>query len=820
MFDFFRRYQKAMVAVLGVIAMLSFVVLPLVQQYYSQQGSTGSADSNQLVRFAGGELAPEQLQNFQYTHNRVLNFLAQVAQKVIERGGMPKVPGFIADSRGMVYRYGIDLVDDRNSEAHAIKTLLLAHEAKKMGFDLQDASIEQWIVDYTDGKVSQKEINEILRGVAEGRLGRNQLYSQLKTELLADLMTRLSNAGASGRGVYANNAAIVPPAAAWENYLKLNQSATVSTYALYVDDYLKEVPTDFPESKVVALYEKAKDKLKMNDSPEPGFRRRFAADLEYVYAPITDFVEKAKASVTEEQIKQEYDRRVTMGMYNVKETTPPASETPPAETPAKTEDKAEATPPAETKADAPEMKPEEKKPEEKPAATKTEEAQPKPEEKKPEEKNPEAEKKSEAKPADEAQEKPVEKTAEPKQEEPSSTEEPKSETPPQAMLRNGSGELFVKAQDQEKPEAEKKPDGDKPAETPAEEKPSDKPAEKPAEPPATDKPATSATTDKPQTEKLSGASDKVRPLEEVRDDIITFLAREPADQARSAALKKVMDEMTAYFAKHSAAEASIKSGKKVELPEAPDMAKFAEQNGLRYDHTGLIDVLGIQDRTIAQAMSGDFMAPGQSFLSLAFNPDAPEYLPQQVNNFFSGESFVFWKKDSRKGYIPSLEDARADVIAELRLEKARELTKAAAEKFKEEAAKSDKPLTELVPESRQTSIQQNVGPFTWMQQMGMQQRPMVSNLPKLDRVGNEFMKQVFSASTGEWAVGPNELESVYYVVKVESKTPDIESLRASFLKPTDRVATQPLADTMLSEIRDSWLVDLEEKLDLKLPERN
>ncbi len=129
----------------------------------------------------------------------------------------------------------------------------------------------------------------------------------------------------------------------------------------------RKTPENVPENEIAATFGKYKDRLAFSDSPEPGFRRRFASDLEVVTASFDDFFEKAKAEVTEEQLKAEYEKRVAEGRFDVKETTPPAS-TPPAETPP-ADKPAETTPPAEKPADMPAEKPAETPPADKPAET-------------------------------------------------------------------------------------------------------------------------------------------------------------------------------------------------------------------------------------------------------------------------------------------------------------------------------------------------------------------------------------------------------------------------------------------------------------------
>ncbi len=359
MLDVFRRNQRVAVAVLGVVAMLSFVILPLVTQYFQSQSTAARGDVQQ-IRLAGRPLERDALARFQRNHSLTVQFLERIAMLVLSRNGAPKVPGFAADARG--FRLGIETPDERNLETYAIRTFLLNEEARRMGLELDDQSVEEWLNLYFDNNVTQKEVADLLRELAQSQFGKNQLYSQLKLELQADLVMRAANLGLAGRSYNfpGGPITITPPAAAWKNYLKLNENATVAVYPFLVDDYIAETPETFPENEIAATFGKYKDRLAFSDSPEPGFRRRFASDLEVVTASFDDFFEKAKAEVTEEQLKAEYEKRVAEGRFDVKETTPPAS-TPPAETPP-ADKPAETTPPAEKPADMPAEKPAETPP--------------------------------------------------------------------------------------------------------------------------------------------------------------------------------------------------------------------------------------------------------------------------------------------------------------------------------------------------------------------------------------------------------------------------------------------------------------------------
>ena len=53
------------------------------------------------------------------------------------------------------------------------------------------------------------------------------------------------------------------------------------------------------------------------NSPEPGFLRLYQANTEYVEANLQDWIEREKEKLTEEQLREEYDRRIALGQLKV-----------------------------------------------------------------------------------------------------------------------------------------------------------------------------------------------------------------------------------------------------------------------------------------------------------------------------------------------------------------------------------------------------------------------------------------------------------------------------------------------------------------------
>ena len=149
------------------------------------------------------------------------------------------------------------------------------------------------------------------------------------------------------------------PGDLWSDFLKLNQTAKVEAYPVLVNDFTKEVTGEPSEAEILAIYEQGKNQVASPVYPEPGFMREYKANFEYVEGNFSERVEAEKSKITEEQIKTEYDRLVSLGqlkfdpeLEKLKAPKAPATDTPATEAPA-TEKPATETKPEDAKPETP-----------------------------------------------------------------------------------------------------------------------------------------------------------------------------------------------------------------------------------------------------------------------------------------------------------------------------------------------------------------------------------------------------------------------------------------------------------------------------------
>ncbi|HND53617.1 MAG TPA: hypothetical protein PLV92_14510, partial [Pirellulaceae bacterium] len=425
-FAVLRKNQKTLLAVFGVIIMFTFVVGGGVDDYLRNRFA-GRVEQAPLVTWANGAITDQDLAYLRHKHQVAMRFLEEVLKLTQDRKGTPKLANVTRNEFGQI----VPGLRRCNSAAEFVQTLVLAEKADQIGLVVDDAAVFDFLRRLSDGKLDDADYGRIIDQIPNRRMTPQQVFDELRLEIKAhDMLTMVRN------GLFATT-----PASTWQSYKRLHHRVQAEILPVKVADYVSQVSN--PSDKEVAdFFEANKTRFSHPDYPEPGFRQRKKAAFEYLKFDFNQFLEAEKKKITDEQVKQEYDARVSRGDFRAAElpseepagdakpsaekpegdakpgAEKPASDAKPAdskpeakdgEKPAekstekpgeKPADKAADKPaddkkPEEKKAEA--AKPEEKKPEEKKSDEKKPEA-PKPEEKKADDKKPEEKKPEDKKP--------------------------------------------------------------------------------------------------------------------------------------------------------------------------------------------------------------------------------------------------------------------------------------------------------------------------------------------------------------------------------------------------------------------------------------
>jgi hypothetical protein len=721
-FAFFRKNQRAWMAALVIVAIVSFVILPNLDDF-ARPDSQSRRNNQTLVSWKGGNINADKLEKYQMVHAQTYNIFSRIASEVIQAGGMPKVPGFSAGPQGI--EIGIEQPQNIQS---VLQVRLMAEAARRRGVVVDDHTVDQFIQNFTDKKISAKRFAEIIKDVAGQSLTKFDMYDFLRDEIAKQLLVQMGYSGLAF-----SQQSLISPSKNWMNYQKFQQRAKIEAYPVFVDQYLDKVTAKPSEQELRLLYDKAKDQISFPGSPEPGFRQRYRANIEFLLADLNVYLKDEEAKITDEVLKTTYETRVKEGAYKVpveefKPTTPVApGDKPNADTPGDSKpagDKPADDKPAKADSTPAEKKSDDKPADEKPAKEETGKAE-------------SVKDASESKPAETppATEKPEAPSEPPPQEKPPTSESSRREE--RNPLR------LVAFQQEEKSEVK--------AEVTADDAP------KPSEPKKEEPASTDPSAEKKEPEKPT----RTRTFDEVQQDLRRELAMQPAQQRLQGAVntaREIMDQFSNQLQLYRSGDPESPDNVK---PTQPSLVEIANKLGLTYGKTGLVDSVSIEELPIGRSFTNFDNGQSQGynfemFSQSVFTNRLRGFQPATSQGFSGGtsQSFVFWKIEEVASRVPPYDEVREQVLTAWKLAEARKLATKAAE----ELAGSINSGTEGDPWTRllDTSLQPLVlkpPMFTWLQPMltgneGIQP----SMVEGIDQPGQTFLEKSFSTPIGKAAV--------------------------------------------------------------------
>ena len=672
-------------------------------------------------------------------------------------------------------------------ESSVVKTKLLAEMAREAGMKISDDTLLQYLNELGRKNVSPEAMRSMLKNVSMGggRLSTDYVLEALREEMLAHNY-QISNAFASGT---------VTPQQRWKDWTRVNDRVVVEAAAVPAEMYLADVkePT---EAELAAFFEKYKDREAMPDfygnsempSASPGFRIPRKIDVQFIEASYDDFLTKAEAKVTDDEVAKYYEEHKDLF---------PKLNTGALEDAAQKKDA--------TKPDAPAAKTDSKD-----GAT---EAKP-----------------ADAKKADEPAEKKTE-SPEKKEAPPAAKDAKKSSSltnPTKSVFR-----LTAFAQDAEKKDAK----SDKPAE-----KSSEAPAAKadagatksappdgtpvltpPAAPPAG---APDASKAAPATPPAAAPKKPVeyQPLSEVKDEIRKRLAEGKVAEELSKLIDTNQNQLDSDFNKWRFSDSQMSDTEKKELPAPPksltDFAAIAQKDGFKSGQTGPKTLLELRDLPVGKSSAID---ANRTLLSMLFQgKDLEMYQPIKTVDI-DGNRFIAMKMSDTPGKVPTLAEVKDEVVKAWKKQQAEELAKKHADEFAKKAEDAKTPLASFFADDKSIKVVRT-DPFSELTGgeasfVGgqVQQQPYRFSQPtEIVAPGPDFLRGVFNLKDGQVAVLLNNDHSIAYVVRIVEHQPNLAGLRAAYMADAYSWQGENLMNQMhRQEIMSTLEQDIEASTNLK-----
>jgi hypothetical protein len=748
-FNLFRRYQKAALAALAIMAMLAFFVLPPVLQM-GGSGAVGGDDV--VVSWQGGGLRESGLQR-QVLGRRALNQFLMALQAAASGSDQVQPP----------------LPDDEKS---VVDSLLMAKEAKANGLVVSDGVVNEFLGIWTGDRVRPEQIAGVIDQLRDRvGIGEQDIFDGLRTLLLGERMQALTLRGTGFAGS--------PPGWRWDAFRRLEQSATVEVVPVIVESLSDQVPEP-TAAQLEKLYATYAGDLPQARSENPGFREPARLKYEALVAPPDLFVAEAEQAVTDEQIAAFYEANKEQ-RYKKPAAEPAAEAAKPAETTAPAGEAAAGNLADETTAPAGADEADEKAAPEEPAATTPNDTPP-----------------ADAEPAGDATP-PAADATPPAGEVRGGTGTTIRNAIRPVSFRQPSGEAQPPATQEQAPQTGPGEDAASPAAAPD---------EKPADPPAADGEAAEPAGKEPPPK--AAEESPYQPLDEVRDEIRKQLAREAADQRVGEVFDKVAARIATYA---DDLELAIGLGEPIPSPpDVEKLAAQHGLQPLQSDFVDAGEAIaaGGIGSSFQLAFSQQFGVRQQQWADMLFSPEMPRWRAV-VTRDFAGSRYLSWKTEDRPEFTPPLPEIRDEVERVWRLLEARPLAEQRAEELAKGAAGTSladavagQDGLEATTVGPFTWLTRGTAPFG--------SAPVISEPEGVQMPGEALMQAVFALEPGQTAIAFNEPRTICYCIRLVSLEPAEETLRERFIDAsTDPRRMAALADEETREVRGRWLDGLEKR---------
>ncbi len=767
-FSLFRKNQRVLMAVFGILAMVAFVFFDSTGW---DGGSSGPATAEEVVAatkyfdLTGADLdraAANRMIAVQFlTQARFLALSAQMQlfmRQQLQGMGEEFIRQRMEQQSDMIRaQASIDIQREfgDDGDRSLVQTLILAEQARRLGIQISDQRIVGFVAEFVENQVDGKTLGDIvgrLRGVDGKGVSQKVLNNALRTELLATEMRRYF----MGYPAQMNT-----PIDRWDYFLRKQCRASAEVLPVRVADFVKNVPEP-TDADVTAFFEKYKFDEPVPGSPEPGFKEPTKAAFQYFAAAEAKFFHPER--ITAEQVAAHYETNKGRYRYTTEDFSAATSEKP-AATPTSTGDAPKpATPQATATAT--------------PSATS-----------------------SGTKPADD---KKSAGACESDESASAGEEGPADNADCQAPSTDA------------KPSAAPQPSTTAAASTPSATATPSAAALKPTgTPTATAVPtSTVATTAKPTASATgtaaaapaaapppplpsedvmlpadirTGRDPEFDPLWKVEAKIRSELARNAAREEIERIFKELQEKLT----NAALARTDLTSDAPVYTAEQwTDLAK--SYPGLAAEETKLLADYEAQTMAeepgIFRSTIGGRPFPLASYsTSGTYAPVESIEIPQARDTTPLGERptetvrYLFWKTKHVEAKVPELTAVRKQVVETWKIQKARDLARAEAETLAKKARESNRTLAETFPDRGVEAT----NPFKWYEadlsgNVGREAPTRISKVDGVEDPGPDFMQTVFGLGVNQVGTAMNNPQTVCYVVRLTSLSPSPSVLHELF----------------------------------------
>jgi hypothetical protein len=277
---------------------MAFFGLGAVFDTLTSTARTGTRENPTVASYNGGDFTRDQISGMTRAHYATRRFLSELRNLGVEKRGDQFVD-LVRPIRPIQDNGQQEYVDEQ-----IIGRMLMAKKAEAEGLMVSDNMIDQYLfatygVIDEDG-LSKRDLELLNRDVNNGQVSMAAIRRHLKMELLNQQMVTLSFTGIPR---------VPNPLESVQHYAKVNQKVDCEIFPVSISEYVDNdaMPT---QSEIRDLYEEGKYEFKDPTGKRPGFKMARRMKLQYFVGDYQDFLDKAAAGLSDEELQTKYDELV------------------------------------------------------------------------------------------------------------------------------------------------------------------------------------------------------------------------------------------------------------------------------------------------------------------------------------------------------------------------------------------------------------------------------------------------------------------------------------------------------------------------------
>jgi hypothetical protein len=293
-FSVFRKRQKLMMALLCLMAMIAFVILPNISDMMGG-GKSQQKDAVVVKTKAFGNLRRSDIDRMRWNKQKVLSVLTGTLEDAIQRmgGGAVQVAAAVRADFGST------------SEEDLVATWLKLQHGRKMGIVVSDEAVNNFLRQWTNNQLERKDFHNAIQ--RSPPVPDEYFFDLMRDELLAREVKMSFQVSQLATTLGQR----------WNAFNRLKRQAIIEAAPLPVARFLKaeDKPTD---EELKQFFLQHKGAPADSESGEPGFRKPQEVALEYFRIDVDtlatpEFISDEEVQRRYEKYQPDYDRLFAQG---------------------------------------------------------------------------------------------------------------------------------------------------------------------------------------------------------------------------------------------------------------------------------------------------------------------------------------------------------------------------------------------------------------------------------------------------------------------------------------------------------------------------